>query len=183
MTGKRSKGNPDPSRTLAPPAGLAARGTAADGRDDRAGPLDSADACDWRSDADGAGLDDGRRDCNSAARDHNPDTEKTERGIGWPGNIAAVEPLRSPPCLLAGGTRQRQRLRGRLEPDGIGGPHEGRHTGTPSVATAGFWVTFPPYDAHITLFPALLMIGRMIRASTARTMLLASGSCSENYVF
>src|SRR5258708_40217850 len=59
MPGQRSKGNPDPSRALAP----GADGTAAAGRDDRADLPDSVDVAGWRRVAAGAGLDRGTSGC------------------------------------------------------------------------------------------------------------------------
>ena len=113
MPGQRSKGNPDPSRALAP--GVA--GTAAAGRDDRADLPDCVDVAGWRNAAAGAGLDRGKSGCSSAVHDHSGSREKTGRGIRYPGKTVAGEPLRQqPPCVFAGGARQRPRLRGRLEP-------------------------------------------------------------------
>ena len=46
------------------------------------------------------------------------------------------------------GGRQRQRLRGRLEPAEFGRPHEGRRTRNPAALTAGF-LHFPAFPATI----------------------------------
>jgi hypothetical protein len=109
MRQKPWKGNPDTSR-----CGVA--GIASGGPDDRLGPLDSADAGDWRRAAAVAWLTGGRRDCNSVVHDHSGSTGKT-----WPGirsKIVVEEPhRRCPPCLLVGGTGHRGQFRGRLEPD------------------------------------------------------------------
>src|SRR6266851_1086684 len=75
------KGNPDPSRALAP----GADGIAAAGRDDRAVLPDSVDVAGWRNVADGVGLAGGRRGYSSAGRDHNRNTEKRARSIRYPG--------------------------------------------------------------------------------------------------
>jgi len=98
MPGKRSKGNPDPSRAPAP----GAAGTAAAGRDDRAVLPDSVDVAGWRRVAAGAGRDRGKIGCSSAVLDHSGSREKTERGIRYPGKPVAEEPLRQqPPCAFA----------------------------------------------------------------------------------
>ena len=45
---------------------------------------------------------------NSAVRDHSANRERRLPGNRWPGKSAAAEPLRQePPCVFAGGTRQR----------------------------------------------------------------------------
>jgi hypothetical protein len=104
MPGQRSKGNPDPSRALAPDAG----GTAAAGRDDRAVLRDSVDVAGWRSAAGGAGLDHGKSGCSSAVHDHSGSTERTAPGTHCPSKTVAAEPLRhEPPCVFAGGAGQR----------------------------------------------------------------------------
>ena len=90
MPGERSKGNPDPSRALAPGAG----GTAAASRDDRAGLPDSVGVAEWRRAAAGAGLDRGKSGCSSAVLDHSGSREKTERGIRYPGKPVAGELVR-----------------------------------------------------------------------------------------
>ena len=65
----------------------------------------------------GAVLAGGRRDCNSAARDHSRHTERIMRGIRYADKPVVAEPLRQkPPCVFAGGTGQRLRLHVRLEP-------------------------------------------------------------------
>ena len=148
MASKRSKGNPDPSRWLA----SVAAGTAAGGPDGRAALRDSADADDSRSVSAGAALAGGRRDCNSAAHDHSRHTERTVHGIRCADKPVVAELLRQkPPCVFAGGTGQRLRLRVRLEPDCVWWPDEGCHTGTPAAPTAGG----PPAPAlDATLHPS-----------------------------
>ena len=178
MPGKRSKGNPDPSRAPAP----GADGIAAAGHDDRAVLPDSVGAGDWRSAADGGEPAGGRRGCNSAVRGRSGNREKRSRGIRCPSKTVAGEvPPQESPCVSTGGTGQGRLLRGRLEPARMWWPDEGCHTGTPSLPTTGS-LPVSCLRRHITTSLGLLMIGRMI-APLARMMLLAFGSYSENYVF
>src|SRR5208282_1706289 len=113
MPGKRSKGKIDPSRAFA----LGVAGTPADGRNDPPVLPDCSGDGGWHGGADGAGLDYGRRDCNSAVRGRSANRDRTPHGIRCPSKPVAGEPLRhAPPCALSGGARQRQWLRGTLEP-------------------------------------------------------------------
>jgi hypothetical protein len=150
MTRKCSKGNPDPSRASV----LDAVGIPAAGHGDRVVPPDSVDAGDSRGAADGVGPARGNSGCNSADRGHNASRERTSPRNFCHDRPVAAELLRhAPPSALAGGARQRQWLRGTLEPVLCGVPDEGRHTGTPSLTTAGFLPCLPPSTTHYNFQP------------------------------
>ena len=68
MPGKRSKGNPDPSRLVALDAG--GTGTPAGDPDDRAALRGSVDGACWRTVAAAGGLVRGTGCCSSGFRDH-----------------------------------------------------------------------------------------------------------------
>ncbi len=169
MPGKRPKGNPDPSRALA----LGVADTPAAGHNGRAGLRGCSGTDGWHSGADGAGLDRGRRGCNSAVRGHSEDTDRTPHDIHCPSKPVAGEPIRHvPPCVLAGGARQRQWLRATLEPALIGDltkvaiPEPRRFQRRGSFLLSAF-------EVKIHLQPASQMIGRMM-APSAQMMLLAT---------
>ena len=83
--------------------------------------------------------------------------EKTPRDTLCPRKLVAGEPLRCepPPCAFAGGARQQQRLRDRLEPARFGRPDEGRRTRNPVALTAGFLFPSAFHDT-IVRFTGLL---------------------------
>src|SRR3982751_4678732 len=93
--------------------------------------------------------------------------EGTSPGIHCADKSVAAEQLRhDPPSVLVGGARQRQWLRGTLENDSMWVPHEGCHTGTPSLTTAGFLPCFSAFDATLHNFlPRRMTIGQMTCAS------------------
>jgi hypothetical protein len=177
MPGKRPKGKIDPSRALAP----CVAGTPAAGRNDLPVLPDCSGTDGWHGGADDAGLDCGRRGCNSVVRGHSASRYRTPLGIRCQGKPVAAEPiLRVPPCVLAGGARQRQWLRGTLEAALIGDltkvamPELRRFQRRSSFLLLAFHV-------KIHLQTVSLMTGRMM-APSAR-MMLSTGSRSENYVF
>jgi hypothetical protein len=139
MPGKEWKGNPDPSRGLGSDGGDTASGD----RGDRAALRGSAGDGGWRNVAGGAVRAGDRGNCNSAGRDHSSDTGRTGCGIRCSGKPVVEGHRPASPCALAGGTGQWLLNRGRLEPVCLWLPDEGCHTGTPSLATAGF-LLFPP---------------------------------------
>jgi hypothetical protein len=145
MPGKRSKGNPDPSRQVEFAGG---NGTAAAGRDDRAGLPRSVGVGRWPYAAVGCDFVRGTGRCNSDGRAVAVRADEKHRATlfahanSLPENRFAVN--RRHAFSLAGG-RQRQRLRGRLEPAEFGRPHEGRRTRNPVALTAGF--------LHFSAFP------------------------------
>ena len=124
MPGKRSKGNLDPSRAVALDAD--GTGTPAGDHDDRAAPQCSVGGVCWRSAAAGDELARGSRCCNSDGRGHSECKCRKPLGSLDQGKTFAAEPLRRepPPCVIAGGTGQRQCSRGRLEPALFGLPVE-----------------------------------------------------------
>jgi hypothetical protein len=145
MPGKRSKGNLDPSRGLV----RTVLGTAAAGRDDRAGLRGFADAGGWRGGAAGAGLAGGTPSCNSDVRDHN--ARRSETALDSIGKAVAEAPLRRapPPSIRASGAaRQRLPFRGTLEGGSI--LTFTKIAGTPPLPTAGFLL---PLSGHNTLVP------------------------------
>src|ERR1051326_9309470 len=124
MTRKRSKWNPDPSRE---PESDGA-GTHALGRGGRAVLPDSFDTADWQGASADAGLDRDKPCCSSAVRGHNLHRQKTSPGTGRSSRFLAAEQHRNDqPSALAGGARQRQWLRGNLEPAFVWSPDQGRH--------------------------------------------------------
>jgi hypothetical protein len=126
MPNKGSKVNPDPSRLRDSLVDPGAVDIHAAGRDDRAALPDFAGAGDWRLGAVGVALAGDKPSCNSVVRDHNLSRGKISRGIRYAHKPVAGEPLRrEPPCLFAGGARQRRQIRGKLEPASIGAPNEG----------------------------------------------------------
>jgi len=101
----RSKGNPDPSRVLAP----AGADTPVAGRDGPAVLRDSADGGNWRRAVAGDVLRHGKRGYNSIVRDHNADRSRTLHDIRCRGKPAAGEPFRQEPsCPPQAGAGQRQ---------------------------------------------------------------------------
>ena len=92
-----SKGNPDPSRALAP----AGTDTPVAGRDGPAVLPDSADGGSWRSAVAGDVLRHGKRGCNSVVRDHNADRSRTRHDIRCRGRPAGGEPFHHEPSLPA----------------------------------------------------------------------------------
>lgn len=103
MPGKRSKGNPDPSRAVALDAG--GTGTPAGDRDDRAAPPCSVGGVCWRSAAAGGELARGSRRCSSDVRGHSACRCRKPLGSLDQGRTFAAEPLRRepPPCVIAAG--------------------------------------------------------------------------------
>lgn len=99
-----SNGNLDRSRILAP-AGAA---TPVAGRDDPAVLPGFVDGGSWHSVVAGVGLQRGKRDCNSAVRDHSAGRSRTPRGIHCRGKPAAGEALRHEPPSVSAGAGQRQ---------------------------------------------------------------------------
>jgi hypothetical protein len=164
MPRKRSKGNPDPSRAVALDAGGTC--TPAGDHDDRAAPQCSVGSVCWRSAAAGGELARGSRCCNSDVRGHSECRCRKPLGSLGQGKTFAAEPLRRepPPCVIAGGTGQRQCSRGRLEPALFGLPVDGCRTRNPAARTAGFHL-FPALRQDTSFSQALWMIGPMIAPS------------------
>jgi hypothetical protein len=151
MPGKRSKGNYDPSRARGLLVGAAAADTHAAGPDDRVVPRGSAGADDWHIVAGGAWLDGGRPGCNSVAHGHSASRERIWRGIRYPGKPAAGAPLRrEPPCAFAGGARQRQQLRGNLEPASMWCPNQGSPYRNPVASNDGVPFLLPAFEPKYT---------------------------------
>jgi hypothetical protein len=102
MPGKRSKGNPDPSRAVALDAG--GTGTPAGDRGDRAVPRGSLGGVCWRTAAAAGELGRGIRCCSSDVRGHSVCRCRKPLGTLDPGKLVAAEPLRHepPPCVIAG---------------------------------------------------------------------------------
>src|SRR5271157_1370261 len=98
-----------------------------------------------------------------------------------PGKLVAGELLRGepPPCVFAGGARQRQTFRGRLEPVQSGVTSQ--RSPNPEPCRSNGRVPSPPAFDDKILRSARLMIGRMT-APSARMMLLP-GLSPEKYVF
>ena len=158
MPGKRSKGNYDPSRALGLPVGSDAAYTHVADRDDQDAPRGSAGAGDWRIAAGRAGLAGDRPSCNSAARDHSAGKERTSRRSPFLGKpVAGGPPRHEPPCLFAGGPRQRRQFRGNLKPAWIGAPKEGSPYRNPVASDDGVPFCFPP-SSQTTPFGRMLMI-------------------------
>ena len=101
MPSKCSKWNLDPSLAL----GIDVGGTAAGGHDDRVVLPGFVGAGDWLIAAVAVGCVAGRRDCNSAVRDHSGGTGRKLCSIHWRNKTVAGEPLRHAlPCLFTGGS-------------------------------------------------------------------------------
>src|SRR2546426_9122280 len=92
-------------RDLDPPREPArdATGTHVAGRDDRAGPRDSAGGGSWQRGVAGAELRCGKPGCNSTARDRSANKSRTPSGIPGCDKLAAGEPLlHAPPSAHTG---------------------------------------------------------------------------------
>ena len=179
MAGKRSKWNCDPACVFAP--GVA--GTPAAGRNDLSVLPDCSGTGDWRSDADGGELACYRRGCNSAVRGHNANRDKTPRGIRCPGKPVAGEPLRhAPPCVLASGARQRQWLRGTVEPALVS---DLTKVAIPEPCRSNVRVPsfLPPAFEVQDTTSAAFADDRTDDGAFGADDVARFGSCSENYVF
>jgi len=165
--------NPDPSRALAD-----VDDTAAAGRDGRAVLPGFVDAADWRSAAVAGALDRGRWHCNNVVPDHSGNTKRTTRDIVWQSKNVAAEPVRhAPPCVFAGGTRQRWSLRGTLESAWFWWPDEGCHTGTPSLQRRGPFL-LPAFTPHYT-FSLTFAVGWHFRRLSKRILFAFNGGTTE----
>lgn len=182
MPSQRSKGNPDPSRAPGIGGLPSGPGTAVGGRGDRAVPRGFAGSGDWPRDADGGGPAGGRPRCNSAARGHSGSTGRISPDIRRHGKTAAVEPLlRVPPCVVAGGTGQWHRLRGRLELLDCGDLTKVAIAEPRCFQRRGSDL-HPAFEVTLTRLGVWPMIGRMTRAFGADDV-AANERRSENYVF
>lgn len=104
---KRSKGNLDPSRLLAP----VGADTAVAGRDGPAVLPGSAGDGGWHSAVAELGLRRGKPGCNSTVRDHNAGRSRTPLGIGCRGRPFDGESLRhEPPYPPEGGLDNGNRI-------------------------------------------------------------------------
>jgi hypothetical protein len=102
---QRSKGNPDPSRVLAP----AGADMPVAGRDGPAVLRDSADGGSWRSAVAGDVLGHGKRGCNNLDPDHNAGRSRTLHDIRCRGRPAAGELFpHEPSCPPQARAGQRQ---------------------------------------------------------------------------
>ena len=164
MPGKRSKWNLDPSRAVARDAG----GTCmpAGDHDDRAVLQGSVGGACWRSAAADGELARGSRCCNSDGRGHSECRCRKPLGSLDQGKTFAVEPLRRepPPCVIAGGTGQRQWSRGRLEPALFGLPVEWLPNTEPCRSN-GRVPLYSRLETRYFVQPSLWMIGPMIAPS------------------
>ena len=149
MREKRSYGKNDPSRffRLSPPGlqiapteiahGVA--GISPDARYDHPFPPGCSDSAGWRHDVAPDEIVFGRRGCNNVDRSNSGNRGRTPFGTAWPGRPAAREPPRhASPRVLASGARQRQWLRGSLEPAWMSNRTKVAISGTLSLPTPGF---------------------------------------------
>jgi hypothetical protein len=144
IPGKRSKRNLDPSRAVAFDA--VGTGTPAGDRDDRAVLQGSVGVACWQTAAAGGEFGCDIRCCGSGVLDRSACRGRKPLGSLDHGRIFAEESLhREPqPCVIAGGTGQRQWSRVRLEPALFGLPLDGCRTRNPAALTAGFHL-FPAW--------------------------------------
>jgi len=134
MPEKRSKWNYDPSQLIA----LCVVDTVLVACYDPFFLLDWSGSGGWHAGVEGGGPGGCRCDCNSAVRAHSWSIQRTPHGIRNADKPVAVELLRhSPACPPQEGTRQRQWLRGNLEPALISDLTKVAHRGTLSLPTAG----------------------------------------------
>ena len=128
-------------RHARPARGVA--GTAAAGRDDRAGLPDSADGGGWPPGVAGVGLRCGTPGCNSTARDRSACKSRTPPGIPGRDKPAAGEPLlHEPPSAHSRRALTMATDHARVEPALMVTSHEGCQARTPLLRTAGFFTAF-----------------------------------------